>query len=162
MNTWSMKPKHNMTLVYLRVSGLQFMSGGGWTRLHCPTESVALPTLMWLRSLYRLAVVPTVQTTVRSTTSALQAASENERTPKKTNQTHHHCYQTSAIVDIIVIKHHCYHCYQTSFINRRHHCYQTSLLSDIAKISRPFFTVRLSFHRVADVASASLHFKLSG
>ena len=60
---------------------------------------------MWLRPLYRLAVVQNVQGTVRrSTTSALQAASENVRTNKKTNQTRHHCYQTSAIVDIIVIR----------------------------------------------------------
>ena len=61
---------------------------------------------MWLRPLYRLTVVvQNVQGTVRrSTTSALQAASENERTNKKTNQTHHHCYLTSAIVDIIVIR----------------------------------------------------------
>ena len=63
-----------------------------------------IASLMWLRPLSRLAVVQNVQGTVRSTTSALQAASENERTNKKTNQTRHHCYQTSAIVDIIVIR----------------------------------------------------------
>ena len=62
-----------------------------------------IASLMWLRPLSRLAVVQNVQGTVRSTTSALQAASENERT-QKTNQTRHHCYQTSAIVDIIVIR----------------------------------------------------------
>ena len=66
---------------------------------------VGIASQMWLRPLYRLAVVQNVQGTVRrSTTSALQAASENERTNKKTNQTRHHCYQTSAIVDIIVIR----------------------------------------------------------
>ena len=59
--------------------------------------------LMWLRPLYQLAVVQNVQEgTVRSTTSA--AASETERTNKKTNHTRHHCYQTSTIVDIIVIR----------------------------------------------------------
>ena len=60
--------------------------------------------LMWLRPLSRLVVVQNVQGTVRFTTSARQAASENERTNKKTNHTRHHCYQTSTIVDIIVIR----------------------------------------------------------
>ena len=103
-----------------------------------------IASLMWLRPLYRLAVVQNVHGTVRrSTTSALQAASENERAPKHKPNTssllsdishrryncyHTSCYQTSSIVDIIVIRHHCYHCYHTSF------------LSDIAKISRQFLT----------------------
>ena len=90
---------------------------------------------MWLRPLYRLAVVQNVQGTVRrSTTSALQAASENERAPKNKPNT------SSLLSDI---SHRRYNCYHTSLlsplllsdiINRRHHCYQTSLLSLLSYI----------------------------
>ena len=67
---------------------------------------VGIASQMWLRPLYRLAVVQNVQGTVRSTTSARHAASENERTQKKYKPN-----MSSLLSDIS---------------HRRHHCYQTS------------------------------------
>ena len=106
---------------------------------------------MWLRPLYGLAVVQNMLGALRSTISPhskLQANMSEHVVVDVIVIIHHchHCYQTSSIVDIIVIGHHCYHCYHTSF------------LSVIAKISRRFLTQHCqSFkcRRVPDVASAS-------
>ena len=115
-----MKPKFSRTLVWLRPPKRKRV--GGWTRLLiCVSRIGRIASLPWLQPLYR------VHDTVRSTTSALQAAGENERAPKK---------QTKHV--IFVIRHQPSSIQLLSYIIVitviRHHQSSTSLLSDIIVI----------------------------
>ena len=73
-----------------------------------------IASLMWLRPLSRLAVVQNMQGALRSTISALQVASEHERTQKKDKPS------TSSLLSDI-----CSHCSKMMIIHD-HHYHQLS------------------------------------